>query len=200
MHKIIFVVVLTLIIGGSCTTSTSPTTDPFAFTSADSIKAAEYHINNYFDSKMADTLLVNAVTFIGRKPVVATSQTRFNREFRSHYINMASGFNFFLYHIGPDSLHSYFIIRPARSLEGNLRGVLGQYRLSADTSMHSFVEILNTRIKSREALQKIGLILFEELLEKGHVEAFINDTTMVEWPDGRLMYDDRLNEWRYALE
>lgn len=198
IFPLFFLIVLLLL--SSCWQLQQEEEHPFAFNETDSIKAAEFYIGKYFDDDVADTILVNAVTFIGRKPVVATSESRFNQEFRQHYIDNSKGFDFFLYHINPDSLHSFFMIRPARSVHGNLRGVLGNYRLNPDNTMYDFIEILNTHIKSREELQKIGLILFEELISKGHVHELIGDTAMVEWPDDRLKYDKVRNEWRYDVE
>ncbi len=174
--------------------------DRFAYTTEDSINALQYEISNYFDQTMIDSLLVTAVTYIGRKPVMATSFTRFDQEFRAYYVGYAPQFSFFLYHISPDSLHSFYMIRPARSLEGNARGVLGQFRMKDEFKLYDFEEILNTRIKPQPELKKIGLILFEELIQKGNVDAMIADTSMVEWPDGRLKYHKEMHEWRYDVE
>ena len=200
MNRVLLNMTIVITLVTACSQQENEGQNSFEFTAADSAWAAQYHISNYYDQPIADTLLVNAVTFIGRKPALATSETRFDSEFRGYYIELAKNFSYFLYHISPDSLHSFYMIRPARSLEGTTRGVLGQYRLSADSSIYDFVEILNTRIKTRKELQKIGLMLFEELIDKGNVDAMISDTSLVEWPDGRLKYDTRLNEWRYDTE
>lgn len=172
----------------------------FAFTESDSLQAARFNILRYFSQEEADTLLVDAVTFIGRKPVLATSESRFHPKFRSYYAEYSRQFSFFLYHIDTDSVHAFYMLRPARSLDGNTRGVLGQYTLDENKHMIDFIEILNTRVRPKSELKKIGLILFEALLEKGHVDDMISDTAMVEWPDDRLKYDHRRNEWRYDVE
>jgi hypothetical protein len=168
-------------------------------TAQDSLYAAQYNILYYFSEDAADTILVNAVTFIGRKPPLATSETRFNPEFREYYIEYSGSFSFFLYHIGNDSTHYFYMIRPARSIEGNRRGVIGKFRMDDDMSLFEFEEFANTRIKSEQELKKTGITLFRELLENGNIRKHLPDTAIIEWPDSRLKYDKIKNEWRYDV-
>lgn len=200
MKNTIPLLVLLLALTAGCRQKNPGHTPPFVFTENDSLRALPFNIHNYHPTAEADTLLVDAVTFVGRKPVLATSETRFNSEFRAYYRDYAQRFSFFLYHIDADSVHSFYMLRPARSLEGNTRAVLGQFRMDNENGMYDFVELLNTRVKSDQALKKIGLILFDELLHYGHVDQLIGDTAMVEWPDGRLKYDRMKNEWRYDVD
>lgn len=165
----------------------------------DSLYAAQHDILNYFSPDDADTILVNAVTFVGKKPALATSVTRYNPEFREHYIEYSDSFSFFLYHISDDSTHYFYMIRPARSLEGNRRGVIGKYRMNDDLSLYDFEEFANTLIKSEEELKSTGITLFRELLEKGNIDKYLPDTLFIEWPDDRLKYDKNKNEWRYDV-
>jgi hypothetical protein len=168
-------------------------------TTQDSLYAAQHDILNYFSKDDADTVLVNAVTFIGKKPALATSETRFNPEFRKHYIGYLGSFSIFLYHISDDSTHYFYMIRPARSLEGDRRGVIGKYRMNSDLSLRDFEELANTRIRPEEKLKMFGIILFRELLEKGNIVKYLPDTSLIEWPDDRLKYDKFKNEWRYDV-
>lgn len=200
MYKKFFILIIFPAILIACQHKKSSNHTALTFTTSDSLRAQQYNIFNYFSVQEADTLLVDAVTFIGRKPVIATSETRFDPEFRAYYKDYAQQFSFFLYHIDADSVHTFYMLRPARSLDGNTRGVLGQFRLDSENGMHHFVEILNTRVSSRQALKKIGLMLFDDLLHYGHVDYLIGDTAMVEWPDGRLKYDRIRNEWRYDVD
>ena len=159
--------------------------------------ADNHRITHYFPEDIADTILVNAVTFVGRKPPVASSFTRFEPQFRNYYIGHATSFSFYLYHITEDSTHLFFMIRPARSLEGITRGVIGHFRMNTDYSLYDFEEVANTRIKPREELQEIGGTLFREWHENGNIDLYLSDTAMIEWPDDRLKYDRIRNEWRY---
>jgi len=167
-------------------------------TADDSILAAQYHIANYFGNQTADTILVNAVAFVGRKPAAATSVTRFNNEFRNYYRDYAKDFYFFLYAITNDSINYFYMIRPARCLEGNRRGVIGSFRIKEDLSLYDFMEIANTKVKPEQELQKAGITLFSELLRTGNIDKYLSDSTLIEWPDERLKYNKSLNEWRYT--
>ena len=159
--------------------------------------ADKYSINNYFDKDDADSLLVNIVTFIGKKPKAATSKTRFNPEHREHFQNIASQFKFCYYHIDADSTHYYYIIRPARSIHGNLRAVGGFFNLNDDFRPVEFEETFVTPINEENVLENIGKSLFMELIKYKNVDKFLNDSTYIEWPDKRLTYCTENHEWRY---
>ncbi len=159
----------------------------------------EFSIEKYFDQESRDTLLVNIVTYIGIKPRFADFHTRHNHEHRKYYTLQANNFRFRYYHVSSDSTHYYYLIRPARSKNGNLRGVGGRFRITHNLALYSFEEIFNTPVLPEEKLVNRGRILFIEMLEKGNIGRFIENNEYVEWPDDRLKYDREKNEWRYDV-
>ncbi|MFO7721987.1 MAG: hypothetical protein R6V49_02075 [Bacteroidales bacterium] len=160
----------------------------------------QYSVLNFFDQDNADTLLVNIITFIGKKPPLADHLTRFDARFREHYIQQKDAYHFVYYHIGDDSTHYFYIARPARSVKGNTRGVGGMFRLQGELSIAGFEEVFNTPVADAKELRKIGAVLFNELISKKNVNDLLGDTSLIEWPDHRMKYDKEIFEWRYISD
>jgi hypothetical protein len=159
----------------------------------------EFDVAKIFDSQTLDTVLTNMVTYIYRRPAVATNETRTNPEFREYYAKNASLFSFEYLFTDEDNTYYYYLIRPARSLEGNIRGVGGKFTLNPeDLSLTTFEETFNTYISSRDTLLKWGYELMKSMIaDKAHEEMLIEDSR-VEWPDNRLKYHLERREWRYV--
>ncbi len=157
----------------------------------------QFSVLNFFSQQDADSLLVDMVSYIGRKPPFATSMSRFDAEYRSYYINYAKEFDLVFHHASPEGVHYYYLIRPARSTLGNRRGVGGTFRFD-EGGISQFEELFNTPVSDEETLKRIGKELFNEMIEKGHVEAYAKKKEYIEWPDDRLKYNKEAFEWRYV--
>lgn len=166
------------------------------FDAADAL--ARYDVQQFFPGDSRDTLLANMVTFIFKRPAVATQQTRTEPQFRSYYVDKLPLFEYAYHGIGPDSAHYFYLIRPARSVKGTLRGVGGRFVTRGGTALVEFEELLNTHISSRDTLLEYGVRFMEEALATGGADSMIADRTVTEWPDDRLKYHKELREWRYV--
>lgn len=161
----------------------------------------KYDISRKYNTSQIDTLTVNMVTYIGRKPVTADWQSRHDPTHRRYYINHSKDFRIAYYHIAKDSTHYYYIIRPARTVSGNTRGVGGSFRLEdGNLNIVEFIEEFNTPAMDEESLLAMGRELFKELISVGNVDRFLRRSDYIEWPDARLKYDRSRNEWRYDID
>lgn len=159
---------------------------------------AECILENFFpEAVAADSLLTDMVTYIGRKPPLATSLTRFDREFREYYIHYSGEFRPIYFFLATDGTHYYYLSRPARSTRGNRRGV-GGFFFMEDAQITGFQELFNTYVMTEEELEEIGWTLFRSMVENGHVDDFTGNDQYIEWPDERLKYNKELFEWRYS--
>ena len=158
-----------------------------------------YRIENYIGAVQTDTLLTNMVIYMGVKPRTATSQTRFQSEFRPYYIEYSRQFQIIYFFVNEAGDHYYYLLRPARSVKGNTRGVGGRFRYENEKII-DFEEIFNTPVFDEDRLIEIGEILFLEMIETGNVEPYKGNNLFIEWPDERLKYHKGLNEWRYDME
>ncbi|MFN3918104.1 MAG: hypothetical protein ACK4K0_10215 [Flavobacteriales bacterium] len=162
-------------------------------------KKAAYQINNFYNQQEKDTLLVDLVSYIYRKPAIATWQTKLNPEFRSYFIKNAADFNIVYYHISEDSTHYYYLLRPARDPEGKQkRGVGGMFKRNGAGDIIDFEELFNTPIHPEAKLKEIGFVLFEEIISNKSIDRYLNNKEHIEWPDGRLFYSKEKKEWRYV--
>jgi hypothetical protein len=93
-----------------------------------------------------------------------------------------------------------YLRRPARSLQGNLRGVAVSYKLDSGYRINRFKEIFNTPIIDSVALYHNGYTLFKEVIETGSADRFIGTDTLIEWPDHRMQYDTLMKEWRHIRD
>lgn len=158
----------------------------------------EYDVRQYFPDWQKDSLLANMVTYIYRRPAKAKIEDRTKPKYRSYYVRSMLQFEY-VYHYSPDdSVHYYYLIRPARSLEGTKRGVGGKFTTNDRLELVTFEEMFNTTILDEDVLRRKGLILFEEMVEEDNVERFLSDQNLIEWPDHRLKYDKERREWRYV--
>ncbi len=142
------------------------------------------------------------VTYIFQKPPNADNKTRHNPGFRKYYIKNAARFKFEYYSITPDNTHYFYLIRPARSPKGNLRGVGGKFKI--DNSLYGsrrlieFEELFNTTIMPEDSLRVYGHKIMKYLIKNKHLDPFLYDPAIVEWPDNYLKYDKTEQEWRYT--
>jgi hypothetical protein len=157
-----------------------------------------YNVERHFTGDTKDTLLANMVTFIYKRPTAAINRDRTEAQFRPYYVKHAAAFNHLYHHVDGDSTHWYYLIRPARSVEGDKRGVGGRFRTNDQLEMVEFEEIFNTRILPEQQLIEQGAILFEEMVATGNVDAYLENKELIEWPDGRLFYSKEKREWRYV--
>lgn len=186
----------------SCNSDDAPRAGNVTGTPVEAFDFAEaqekYDPSTHYTGDAIDSFMTEVVTFIGRKPAVSDWQTRFNPEYRQHYIDMRSEFELVYYHTTADGYHYFYLIRPARSLQGNLRGVGGRFKPGEQGALHEFEEVFNTIVMDRVVLLQRGFELFEHLVQQGHVEPYLGDATYIEWPDDRMQYHFERKEWRYA--
>ncbi|MCE1202174.1 MAG: hypothetical protein LWX09_08775 [Bacteroidia bacterium] len=154
-------------------------------------------INYYYGDAERDSLLVDLVTYIGRKPAQATATTRFEPQFREYYINMAKNFTLYFYNIDGE-VHTFYLSRPARSLDGNRRGVLGTFKRDAAGKITGFREVLNTVIADEERIRQLGEQIMSAFLLNQQFDDLLLNRNIVEWPDSLLKYDTAVFEWRYV--
>jgi hypothetical protein len=159
---------------------------------------SSWRVDGYYSSIEIDTLLIDLVSYIYRKPSVATWQTKLNPEYRQYYINHTDRFEIVYYSI-KENVHYYYLLRPARNEDGyQQRGVGGLFRRDATHKIVDFEEVFNTAIMSSDSLKQIGYHLFLELIQSSNVNTFVDDRSIIEWPDGSLFYSKEKKEWRYV--
>ncbi len=159
-----------------------------------------YKVETYLDKESQKERLLDIITYVYLVPQGVDTQNKHLPIYRSTYAKFLPQFSFANYYISKeDSLHYFYVIRPARSAKaGTQRGVAGRYRLSTDGKIYDFEEIFNTTIMSIDSLRTIGEKIFKEvLLNKGSLGKYEGYTPYIEWPSANSFYDKTRHEWRY---
>lgn len=151
----------------------------------------------YYGENEIDSLLTDIVTFIGRKPAQATSATRFETQFRDYYNNLSKNFIPYYYSID-GKLHTFYLSRPSRALDGNRRGVLGTFERNENGKIVNLRELLNTVTGDETRIKMLGEQLMTAYLLNQSFDSVLLNRSIVEWPDSTLKYDTVVFEWRYV--
>ncbi len=157
-----------------------------------------YDNNSYFTKQQRDTLFIDIVTRIGKKPESADYTTRLDPKYRAYYQQLSAQYSMEFFHKERDTFY-YYMIRPARSTRGDLRGVGGKLTLGKTGKIKYFEESFNTPVYNRKELHRIGKKIFTELVQKQSIDELLWNVDYIEWPDGRLKYDTSRYEWRYDV-
>lgn len=155
----------------------------------------KYDPSAYFNSQQRDTLLADMITFIYVRPSGAAWDTRFNAEFRKFYVRSLPKFRFEKLYRDEVGNYYYFIIRPARSVEGTMRGVGGKFRMDSKNHIVRFEEIFVTPVGDLAELRKKGTELFEHMVRTGNIEHYMLNDAYLEWPNAWSYYDTLRHEW-----
>ena len=151
--------------------------------------------NTYLSDGQNDSLLTNIVTYIYTLAPNATSETRFQRQFRGFYAKNTTKFILEDLQKSPDGWHYFFIIRPVGG--GTFkRGVLGKFKLKEHSTMPTeFEEVANTPHLAEAVALERGKYLFQELVKNGNLDKQIPMKQYIEWPDEHLAYDKKQHQW-----
>lgn len=166
---------------------------------ADTITSApppETMVPSGLTSAERDSLLVDLITHIHRRPTAAINMDRTDLRFRAYYSAQLPLYGLIAHRSTPDGTQWYFLSRPASSVKGDRRGVAGRYRLGGDGRPTAFEEVLNTPVLSIDSIRLVADILFPAMIEQGGQVPYASDRRLVEWPDDHLYYDRELQEWR----
>ncbi len=150
---------------------------------------------SYFTPSERDSLLTHIITYVYTRPPEATAQTRFKPSFKAYYVNHLHDFQFKKYFVSEEGIHYFYLIRPARGPQGNIRGVGGSFTLTETGEIVSFRELFNTPIGTQEELNAKGEELFNWLVHHGNVRNYLKNPDYIEWPDKMTYYDTLQYEW-----
>jgi hypothetical protein len=155
----------------------------------------QFKADDRFSPSERDSLLADMITFVYTLPSNATPEARFDKKFRPYYVSQLRKFRFDKYHDAANGLGYFYLIRPARSAEGSLRGVGGKIRLDEHQKIISFEEIFNTPPSDLNTLRERGERLFKEMIKKGNVNDYLSHPDYIEWPDDKTFYDTVMHQW-----
>ncbi len=150
----------------------------------------------YFDKPQRDSLLTDIITYLYVRPTDSDWQSRFKPAFRWYYVSQLPKFTWQKLYRNSNGTYYFYIIRPARSADGVLRGVGGYFKLNEAGKITGFREVFNTPVGARSFLEKTGEELFQHMVKHGNVDAYLLNDAYLEWPNAWTYYDTVRYEWR----
>ncbi|PRY89849.1 hypothetical protein [Mongoliibacter ruber] len=158
----------------------------------------KYNVENFYSQSEQDTIMANIITHIYKVPRGADPKRKHDLEYRSLYVSQIPEFEFVYFHIEPeDSLHFFYLIRPARNEKGHKRGVLGKFKVDENLKLVDFEETAVTPMMAKEEILEKGEFLWEDLMYYKNVDRYYLNKQFVEFPDERTRYDKSKHEWTY---
>src|SRR5688572_24663711 len=155
----------------------------------------KHEVKSYYSQSEKDSLLADIITYVYNKPTYATWENRFESKYRRYYVSRIKDFQFQQYFIDENNTHYFYLIRPARGPQGNIRGVGGSFKIDNDGKISSFREVFNTPIATKERLEVRGAELFKWMTIHGNVNDYLKNPDYIEWPIQMTYYDTIQYEW-----
>ena len=173
----------------------------FATSCLQNSEKKRYNPNAYLSQAEKDSLMVDIIARIYALPenMRQYNHQRTEAPFRNYFANQLPKFQLKLYHIRPDSVHLFYVIRPARNAKGYNRGVGGKFK-RCGKRLCDFEEVFVTPYMPDDSLMIRGEELFHELVKSGNVNMYLENPLFVEWPSQMSKYDKKKMEWVYRIE
>jgi hypothetical protein len=155
----------------------------------------KYEVSNYYSGAEQDSILADIITYVYIKPQYADWQARFEPKYRKYYLSHIKDFQFERYFIDESNTHYFYLIRPARGPQGDIRGVGGFFKLNEVGKITSFREVYNTPIATKQQLESRGAELFKWMIANQNVNDYLKNPDYIQWPDQITYYDTIQHEW-----
>lgn len=155
----------------------------------------EFDVSTYYEPAKRDTLLTDIITYVYTRPQYVDWRSRFDSKYRKYYVSQIPKFTFDRYYRDNRGVHYYFIIRPARSAQGTIRGVGGRFTIDESFDIVTFEEVFNTPAAPLAEVQLRGRELFMSMVKSGNIDDYLKNPDYVEWPNDLTYYDTIRHEW-----
>jgi hypothetical protein len=161
---------------------------------------SEHSFETYIKNKQErDSLVVDIISYVYAKPPAATSFSRFEDQYRQHYVSQFPNFRIDKYYVDSDRTHWFLMMRPARTSQGRVHRYVGGKMKITDGSIAEFREVFVTIAGKEEEIKEKALELWKEMLRYGNVDRYMDHRHYLEWPDPNthFYYNTEIHEWAY---
>ena len=182
-YPIIFIGLLLLTVGNSCTE-----------------KDTKANPEDYFTESQKKAILMQLVLKTATKPEGNPEHS----EIEAYYQSEAQAYYWHFAH-EKDGRFYFYISKPAPSLFGKRTGIGGSFKSEDRLSIREYKEAFRTFKMKHEDLEKRGGILFEKMVNKQNLKGFEpggKETKNLEWiefPDSRNYFDTIAQTWKTKL-
>lgn len=152
--------------------------------------------SRHFSKEQQAIMMEQIVTYMDRLAPGATPSTRLLPQFAKFYQGRTSLYQWDKYEAVSDTSGYFLMLRPVGNDPSSRRSVGGYVSFDPVTmKIKNFREAFNTpRLKPEEA-QTRGHYVWNQLVKNGTIEHIVSMKHYIEWPDERLMYDEKSHQW-----
>jgi hypothetical protein len=165
----------------------------------DNVKVSkdEYAVENYIKKEELNKNLEPIFPYLAKLENGVNYNNRFDDSSKGYFIERQKfhKFSFERYFINKDSVHYFLIWKVAPSLYEKKIAIGGRYKKDAQGKIYAFEEIFNTPKMKLDELKEKSFMLFDYMVQNGNVEKFYGHYDLVEFPDGKCMYDKENSKW-----
>ncbi len=157
----------------------------------------KYAVENYIKKEDLSKNLEPIFPYISKLENGVNSSNRFADSNKVYFLEKNEGhkFSFEHYFITKDSVHYFLIWKVAPSLYEKKIAIGGRYKKDKDGNIVAFEEIFNTPKMKMDELKEKSFMLFDYMVENGNIEKFYGNYDLVEFPDGKCVYDKANSKW-----
>jgi len=159
----------------------------------------KYSPQNYISSEAEiDSLTSYFLPLIIPRPDKVSLEGRFSDSLKSYYQEQKQKDSLFLhsYYIRPsDSLHyCMFIRRDRKSLYIDYRAVAATFRKQNKSITDVELKFLTPMLR-KDTIDRFAPTLFNELVEKGDIKAYVDNRDYIDWPSKDVYFDKEAKKW-----
>lgn len=152
----------------------------------------------YFSESERQDVLAKIISYVYIAPPQTDKSKRFLPIHRSFYLKEADKFTVTRFFKNEEGKYFFYLVRPARNVNGYKRGVAGSFTLSENMEIDFFEEVFVTKMISESDVINFGNIIFDDFISTdGSLVLNPVREDFIEFPSTMSQYDSIQKEWTY---
>lgn len=164
-------------------------------------KYSPLEFDYYFDETAQSDIFAQVISYVYTTPSGIPKADRFNKDYRDVYKKEIKKFEMIRFWKSDDDRYYFYMLRPARNINNNKRGLAGIFTLDEGLEIDSFKEVFVTKMISEEEVVSFGDLIFQDfIVNKGELPMTPLRNDLIEFPNPQTRYDPEIHEWTYSME
>lgn len=152
----------------------------------------------YFSEPEQKEVLAKIISYIYLAPPQTDKSERFLPIHRQFYLNEAEKFKVTRFFKNQEGKYFFYLVRPARNVNGYKRGVAGTFTLSENNEIDFFEEVFVTKMIPEADVINFGNLIFDDFISTdGSLVLTPVREDYIEFPGIMSQYDSIQKEWTY---
>ena len=152
----------------------------------------------YFSAEEQKEVLAKITSYLYIAPPNVAKEDRFLAEHRPFYLKESLKFQVIRFFKDDKSRYYFYLLRPARNINDDKRGVAGMFTLDKKGEIKLFREFFVTKMIPETEVVNFGKLIFDDLIKnKGSIPMTSLREDFIEFPGIMSQYDTTSYEWTY---